>query len=93
MSKEYQGRTRKLGDFGSLNEVEYGQLQPGDLAVTGGGQHILAYTGDKTWIQADPRVMKVVSVQAPSDDGWFVQPVTLLRWWILEPTAPNVEPR
>lgn len=91
VSEEYQGRTRKLGEAGSLNEVDYTLLQPGDLAVTYGGQHILAYTGDKTWIEADPKAMKVVSVTAPSDDGWFVQPVTLLRWKILEPAAPNVE--
>lgn len=93
ISEEYQGRTRTLGHFASLNEVDYAQLQTGDLAVTGEKQHILAYTGDKTWIEADPKVMKVVSVTAPSNDGWFVQPVILLRWRILEPTDSSVEPR
>jgi hypothetical protein len=93
MSEEYQGRTRKLGEAPNLNEVDYSLLQPGDIGVTYGGQHVLAYTGDRTWIMADPKAMKVVSVKAPSDDGWFVQPVTLLRWRILEPTAANVEPR
>ncbi len=93
MSEEYQGRTRRIGESGSLNEVDYTLLQPGDIGVTAGGQHVLAYTGDRTWIMADPKVMKVVSVKAPSDDGWFIQPVTLLRWQILEPTPPNVEPR
>lgn len=93
ISEEYQGRTRRLAESGNLNDVDYTRLQPGDLAVTGGGQHILAYTGDKIWIEADPKAMKVVSVKAPSDDGWFVQHVTLLRWRILEPTEPNAEPR
>ena len=93
MSEEYQGRTHKLTDSHSLNEADYAHLQPGDLAVTGGGQHILAYTGEKTWIEADPKAMKVVSVKAPSNDGWFVQQVTLLRWRILEPSEPSVEPR
>ena len=93
MSEEYQGRTQKLGEAANLNEVDYAHLQTGDLAVTGGKQHVLAYTGDRTWIMADPKVMKVVSVTAPSNDGWFIQPVILLRWRILIPTAPSIEPR
>jgi cell wall-associated NlpC family hydrolase len=92
MGDGYQGRTRKVGEFASLNETDYSQLLPGDLAVTGGKQHILAYIGDKTWIQADPRVMKVVSVKAPSGEGWFVQQVQVMRWQILEPAALTVEP-
>jgi hypothetical protein len=93
MADEYQGRTRKVGEFASLNETDYRQLLPGDLAVTSGKQHVLAYIGDKTWIEADPQAMKVVSVKAPSQDGWFVQQVQVMRWRILEPTAPTVEPR
>ncbi|MBC8103331.1 MAG: C40 family peptidase [Cytophagales bacterium] len=93
LSEEFQGRTRKLGVTRSLNEADYTLLKPGDLAVTAGGQHILAYTGDKTWIEADPGAGKVVSVRVPSRDGWFVQEATLLRWRILEPTAQNAEPR
>jgi hypothetical protein len=93
MSDEYQGRTHKLGEFESINEIDYSLLQPGDLAVTGGTQHILAYTGDKTWIEADPKAMKVLSVKVPSEDGWFIQKAILLRWRILEPTPPTVEPR
>lgn len=93
ISDGFQGRTQRVGEFTSLNETDYSRLKPGDLAVTGGKQHVLAYVGDKTWIQADPRVMKVVSVKAPSKDGWFEKQVQVMRWRILEPTAPTVEPR
>lgn len=38
-------------------------------------------------------ILKVVSVGTPSQDGWFIQQVQVMRWQILEPTAPTVEPR
>jgi hypothetical protein len=85
IGEEHRGRTHLLQTVPSLNETDYNTLLPGDLAVTGGGVHILAYIGDRTWIQADPLPMKVVYTTAPSKSGWFSQKAKILRWRVLEP--------
>jgi hypothetical protein len=79
----YRGYSRRLMEARSLNEADYSRIQPGDVAVTANGTHILAYLGKKTWIQADPKAWKVVTTTAPTDDGWFIQDATLLRWRLL----------
>lgn len=80
LGDEYRGRTVRRETIASLNQADYDHLRAGDIAVTSGGQHILAYLGDRTWIQADPKVMKTVLTRAPSDDGFFAMQATLLRW-------------
>lgn len=80
----YQGRTLLLGKTKSLNEADYALLAPGDLAVTEDGKHVLAYEGNKKWIEADPNAGKVVRVSVPSDGFWFNTPMTLVRWRVLE---------
>jgi hypothetical protein len=86
---EYRGRTYRRHTVPTLNEANYDRILPGDLAVTAGGAHILAYIGDRTWIQADPLAMKVVYTTAPSESGWFSQEAKILRWRVLEPTVPE----
>ncbi len=79
----YDGRTRFLRMTARLNTLDYGLLQPGDLAVTNGGGHVMAYLGDKTWIEADPSLLqgdKVVTVQIPSHIAWFGERIRLMRW-------------
>ncbi|HEY0074477.1 MAG TPA: NlpC/P60 family protein [Abditibacteriaceae bacterium] len=83
LGNEYRGWTKILFSTPSLNSVDYSRLQPGDIAVTEGGAHCLAYLGDKTWIEADPNALvgdKVIQVKAPSKNAWFSQPMRILRW-------------
>ncbi len=80
---EYRGWTQKLFVAPKLNDLDYLRLQPGDIAVTGGGQHCMAYLGHKTWIEADPSALvgdKVIQVTVPSKNAWFSTPMVLLRW-------------
>jgi hypothetical protein len=59
-------------------------LEPGDLAVTDLGLHILAYVGGGRWIQADPEIGSVVTLNGRDDDNiWFRVPVTIHRWRVL----------
>ena len=79
----YGGRTVPLLETPSLTEVDYGKLQPGDIAVTEGGAHTLAYLGDRTWIEADPGdyAGKVIQVNAShTRNPWFSVPMQILRW-------------
>ena len=83
----YGGRTRFLLATARLNSLDYGLVQPGDLAVTSGGGHALAYLGDRTWIEADPSLLrgdKVITVQTPSRIAWFGEGMRLIRWRQLE---------
>lgn len=80
LGEEYRGLTVRQAEHGSINEMPATAALPGDLAVTRGGAHVLAYLGDRQWIQADPLPMRVTVSLAPSDNPWLKQPVTLLRW-------------
>jgi NlpC/P60 family protein len=85
LGEGYGGRTRALFKADAINNITDPQLQPGDIAVTEGGAHVLAYLGDRTWIEADPGPMKVVQVRAgDSDNEWLRVPVTVLRWSALD---------
>lgn len=75
-----------LADAPVINAMNYAKLQPGDLAVTTNGIHILAYLGDHAWIEADPTVGKVIEVKTPSDNVWFSTPVKFMRWRIPDPS-------
>lgn len=89
MRAEYRGFTKSLMSAKSINEADYSQLLPGDMAVTAGGSHILAYLGDRTWIQADPKPWKVVTNTVPTNDGWFIQDAQFIRWSILSDRSKN----
>lgn len=87
MKEEYQGRTRLLFTSPSLNQMPYFKLQPGDIAVTSSGVHVLAYIGEETWIEADPNELqgnRVIKVQTPTRNAWFNMPVHVMRWRQLE---------
>jgi hypothetical protein len=72
-------------DTPSLNALEPARLREGDLAVTAGGEHVLAYLGDQLWIEADPMAKRVLTVNAPSpDNAWFQQPMKIVRWRVLD---------
>ena len=67
----------------SLNGLDPNLILPGDLAVTSGGVHVLAYLGNQVWIEADPgrRVMKLT---VPSSNPWTQMRVEIVRWRMLQ---------
>jgi len=80
MRDQYRGRTKRVLESPSINELDYDKILPGDFAVTQNGVHCLAYLGEGRWIQADPNCKKVVIGQVPADDAWFNVPVYIMRW-------------
>jgi hypothetical protein len=73
----------------SVNVLDCSRLLLGDLAVTRGGEHVMAYIGSNKWIEADPAVGRVITVQAPSaDNPWFQLPMRVVRWTVLGSAAP-----
>lgn len=86
LGEGYRDYTRPIGITGIIREIEYAGLLPGDLAVTTNGVHILAYSGDGRWIQADPGIGTVATLDGRTDDNvWFRTPVTTHRWRVLAP--------
>jgi hypothetical protein len=84
LGEEHQGLTKHLFDGPDLKSIDHSKLQPGDVAVTDNGVHIMAYLGDETWIESDPGKLQVIKVHAPSTtNGWFGVPIKILRWSLL----------
>lgn len=81
---EGHGMTAPVLDTPSVNAVDYSKLLPGDLAVTRDGVHVMAYLGGNRWIEADPGVGHVITVNVPSDNVWFGVPMKIVRWQILQ---------
>ncbi|HEV7401789.1 MAG TPA: NlpC/P60 family protein [Chthoniobacteraceae bacterium] len=78
------GLTAPLLETPSLNELDHTRILPGDLAVTRDGIHILAYLGDRQWIEADPFLGKVVTVSVPATTNqFFASPMQIVRWSVL----------
>jgi hypothetical protein len=87
LKEEYQGKTRLLFTAPNLNHVNYSAIEPGDIAVTSSGVHVLAYIGNHTWIEADPNEIhgnRVIQVKTPTRNAWFNMPVHIMRWRQLE---------
>ena len=80
------GYTRMLGRARRLADGDTSALQPGDLAVTDGGAHVLIFLGNRQWIEANPNDERVVINAAVADSprGYFNMPVTFARWWLLD---------
>jgi cell wall-associated NlpC family hydrolase len=88
----YRNYTSPIGTSGTIQKMSYEALLPGDLAVTTNGIHILAYAGDGRWIQADPGMGVVVTLDGRTDDnGWFLAPITTHRWQLLAQRKNNSE--
>ena len=80
-----RGNAKKITEEKALALVNDKNLHPGDFAVTSDGLHALAYLGDHVWIEADPGEMKVLRVNPrTTKSDWFRQPVSILRWRLLE---------
>jgi hypothetical protein len=83
LKEEHRSKTRLLFMARSLNETRHEALRPGDMAVTSNGVHVLAYLGERTWIEADPSELngnRVITLTVPSRSAWFNTPVHLVRW-------------
>ncbi len=85
MGEGYRGFTRAVGIFGPLRKLDFTQLEPGDLAITADGRHVMVHLENGNWIQADPGPGKV-EISNPETDprGWFDSEVFVWRWSILE---------
>src|SRR5438876_10081891 len=81
---EYRHQTQRLFSVPSTNSLDHSKILPGDVAVTVSGVHTMAYLGDKTWIEADPGVKRVIRVSVPARNPWFEQPVYIVRWSTLD---------
>jgi hypothetical protein len=91
LSEGFRQYTFPLFDSKSLDEVNLAQLQPGDLAVTDDGIHVLAYLGNESWIEADPVEKRVLVIGAHTTNAWSDLPVKLIRWRQLQtPDAPEI---
>jgi hypothetical protein len=86
LGEGYRTYTVPVTEAESLNALDHTKVRTGDLAIAGGGSHILAYLGDKRWIQADPTAQNVITQTAPSKNGWYKGRVKIVRWkWLVPP--------
>ena len=86
LGQGHRNYTSSLGVEDTIQKMDYTELQPGDLAVTFNGVHILAYLGNDQWIQSDPDVGQVVTLDGRKDsNGWFQMHMKTHRWKLLEP--------
>lgn len=78
---EYHHYTKRWFEARSINQLDHKKILPGDMAVTTDGVHIMAYIGNKTWIEADPNIQKVIRVKVPDKHNpWFNLPIYILQW-------------
>ena len=88
LGEGYGGRATLVCETDSLRELDYARLRPGDIAVTSGGAHTMAYLGNRTWIEADPSALvgdKVIQISPDSSrSAWLDVPMRILRWSRLE---------
>lgn len=84
MAEGHRDYVVPLGIHGTIKEMDYEGLQPGDLAITASGIHVLCYLGGDRWIQAEPEIRKVVVLNGRTDENpWFDMPVKMYRWRML----------
>lgn len=94
LGEGYRGYTVALPVTGRIKDMDVSALLPGDLAVTASGIHILAYVGDGRWIQADPEIGRVATLNGRTDTNvWFNSPVHTHRWAVLESIPPTTKAR
>jgi hypothetical protein len=87
LGEQYRGFTVAVFKASSANAAEEPALHPGDIGVTASGVHVLAYLGDREWIQAEPVLLKVVTLRVPSKNGWMNQPLNIMRWTMMAEAA------
>ena len=75
--------TTPLLETPSINALDHARISPGDIAVTSNGLHVMAYLGGNRWIEADPSFERVLTITVPAENGWFREPMKVMRWDIL----------
>jgi hypothetical protein len=81
LGEGYKGKTVLITETPGINQLDHGLLKPGDIAVTDGGMHTMAYIGENNWIEADPGEWKVIRQKAPAPNFvWFNMKMRILRW-------------
>ena len=84
LGEKYRNYTVPVGVSGDIEIMSYQELEPGDFAVTDSGVHVIAFAGGDSWIQADPGVGSVVTLDGRKDENaWFTTPVKVFRWSLL----------
>ena len=84
LGRGFAGWTVPVTTCPTLNGLDYSLVQPGDLAVTAGGEHVMAYLGDRTWIAADPSVGRVTTFTIPQPkNAYFFTQMQIVRWKVL----------
>ncbi len=85
LGQGWRGLARHVMDIPNINTLDHSKILPGDLAVTASGHHVMAYLGDRRWIEADPGAEKVVVISTQKGDNpWFHSHMTIVRWGILD---------
>lgn len=87
LGEQYRGFTMGLFKAASANSVQEPEVLPGDIGVTASGIHVLAYLGNREWIQAEPTLLKVVALRAPNENEWMNTPLNIMRWSMMAETA------
>ncbi len=81
IGKGYERRTVHILNCASLNTVDSTALQPGDIAVTASGVHVMAYLGNNRWIGADPGEKRVTIFSIPEPrNPYFSSSMNIMRW-------------
>ncbi|WDE96400.1 NlpC/P60 family protein [Lentisphaera profundi] len=81
MSQGYRDYLKPIGLDGTIKTLHYENLEPGDIAITADGVHMLVYLGEELWIQADPVAEKVIIRNGIEDkNSWFDDQVKIYRW-------------
>ena len=84
MRDGYRGFTVPTGSGGVVRDLDSTKLDPGDLAVTSDGNHVIVHLGGGDWIQADPGPGRVIISRPDEDDNvWFDSWVIVQRWSLL----------
>jgi len=86
LSEGYREYTGATGVGGKIRTMDCIPIEPGDLAITTDGIHALVYAGEGKWIQADPGLGIVATLDGRTDvNPWFRIPVTIHRWRLFDP--------
>ncbi len=83
MSLSYKERMVVFDDIFTVNKSSHVAVQPGDLAVTKNGTHVMVYLNAQQVIQAEPGAGQVIIDEIPSRNAWLNQSVKLVRWSVL----------
>lgn len=75
----HRGDTVPVGTAASLHALDHAEVQPGDLAVSRNGKHVLVYVGSREWIAADPPAVARWTAGETSN-RWFDVPMRFVRW-------------